>query len=234
MRRERLYYIISFIVVALVFIAVALYQRFSWNDMPNTHIEFSDYLIDVNEYTPKPPLPSLIELIAESETIISATSTDNHLMQEYSVLTEVIVNEVYKGDINLVGQSIYVYEPFIISNQYAVSDGGYMLMLPQSEYILFLNFFEQPSGYRYSDADKNTYLLSKIQWSKFHNTTEHNTMPYKPNPDDYSCYEEIKNYVFLSYSQEEIDAYTDLHEQVLYWITGLENNYNLEQPIVSQ
>lgn len=190
--------------------------------MPNTHIEFCDYFIDVNEYTPKPPLPSLNELIAESETIISATSTDNHLMQEYSVLTEVIVNEVYKGDINLVGRSVYVYEPFIISNHYALSDGGYMLMLPQSEYTLFLIFFEQPSGYQYGDAAQNTYLLSKIQWSKFNKTAEHNTVPYKPISDDLSRYEEIKNYEFLSYSQEEIDAYTNLHEQVLYWIIYLE------------
>ena len=80
------------------------------------------------------------------------------------VLSEVVVDEVYKGAALCKGDIIDIFEPFDLSSEdKIVSDDGYNLMNDGEEYILFLLPLKD-SNY---SGQKTVYCMSTIVLSKY-------------------------------------------------------------------
>ena len=201
MRKEIKIYSAVIILSMLAFIYMACIQRASWHEVIINQELLDGYqIMNSVDFTTKQAAPSLSELVGESQIIVEVEGTDNHEELEYTILSEVRVKKVYKGDDLLVDKVIFIYELFYINNNnsYVISDGGYMLMQPNTSYILFLNFYEKPEGYKYTEKDKNTYLLSKVHFGKYSTFVEQNTKLYDPDPEtnDYLLYKQVKGYDF--------------------------------------
>ena len=154
MRKEIKIYSAVIILSMLAFIYMACIQRASWHEVIINQELLDGYqIMNSVDFTTKQAAPSLSELVGESQIIVEVEGTDNHEELEYTILSEVRVKKVYKGDDLLVDKVIFIYELFYINNNnsYVISDGGYMLMQPNTSYILFLNFYEKPEGYKYTE-----------------------------------------------------------------------------------
>ena len=149
------------------------------------------------------------DLISEgSDIVIRCTATQNREYLSTFVVTEVKIEKTYKGDLPS-GTTVKVVEPSYVSVYKKTMDymywspGGYNLMLPGEEYILFLN--------RVLDSDY--YHLNKFGFGKYRYSGEDISVKL---PDDHQLmYSEVKGYDFLTSSQEVLDLYRKLWEEVL-------------------
>lgn len=219
MKKERHIFLAAIIITLLLLCCLSLYIRGSFQDyaVNEKHLD-SLPLMSATEFTPKDKFPEVDSLVSASSIILLVEGLDEHIQFEYSILSACKVIEVYKGseDIPIIsGEVIYVHEPFVVANGFCASDSGYMLMQNQRKYVLFLNFYEQPEGYRYSDIDMRTFLLANVPWGKVA-VKWLETSAYVPdiNVGVYRSYESLKEYMLISISESEIKSYRSLCEQV--------------------
>ncbi len=180
-----------------------------------------------NEHLILPETFDVEKLFADSDLVVSVTATDKKELKYQSLLAEATVDKVYKGDKTLVNQSVYVYERACLygmrpSLYFYWSRDGYNVMLGGESYILFLSFNDMPEGYKYSEKDKKTYLLTNVYNSKYSVNT-YADIEKLPKISDYNqkLYKDLKYYDIFAISNEQLEAYKENREIVLNKLNDL-------------
>ena len=220
MKREILIMLTTISLILIMMFCAAGIFRSQWNEIVINEAYLNPLpLMSATEFTPKDDIPTVDKLASSCGVIVLVEGMDTHIQFEYGILSACSIKEVYKGGkeylLNM-EDVIYIHEPFVVADGFCVSDSGYMLMQKESLYILFLNFYEQPEGYRYSDIDKRTFLISSIPWGKVAVQWQ-DTPTYVPEIDSgiYKNYKDLKGYLIISASQNEVSKYEKLCADVL-------------------
>ena len=169
-----------------------------------------DFFMQIKSYN---DLENTADVIAK----VSATN-ERELSLHKVTKTEVIVEEVYKGNVEK-GQTIFIYEPAIFS--YSVSKSyqsldGYQLMKEGEEYYVFLQNLKTAKGYKMSEKEKNTYLPNTASYSKFPVQQGNVSLVEQKrlNDGEYS-YDEIQNLEIITSNQKVLSKYNRLREKVI-------------------
>jgi hypothetical protein len=179
---------------------------------------FADYKQEGNSY--KMPAVSVNETLKNSDLVVKVTVTNNRKYKFDSILTMAKVDQVYKGNHELINQYIYIYEWSTIrlfnNNLVYQSKDGYNIMNAGDQYYLFLKFNKMPDKYKYSDDDLRTYLLTNIYNSKY-KVIVCEDMKVLPQEEikNKKNYGDIKAWDVLPIGQEQIEQYLSNRKIVL-------------------
>lgn len=161
---------------------------------------------------------SFDKMVENSDLIVKASPTGKQTLDNGCFLTEVYVTQCYKG--KLATNYIYVYEPVDIyeyNNELAYSTPcGYILMQSNHDYYLFLQPYQQPKGYIYSDVEANSYLLVNQSFGKYPDkiTEQKKTVQF---PVDFGS---IKGNNLLFASGQIYESYLEWFESCLNKYSG--------------
>lgn len=179
MKKKWLIFISCFILVGVV---IALVYRITLPSDVVTVEMFSNYTVSIQQessYDEQYPLGiigtnynTFSEMDENSELIVDVKVSGERISTQDSIFTKVYVNRVYKGDKELEGTEVYVYEPFSFTRSYDhIFSYSYNLMQDDRNYILFLQSLESlqkfPEGYIKSDLEEKSYLLVNSIFSKY-------------------------------------------------------------------
>ena len=154
-----------------------------------------------------------------SDLIVKVSATDDRKLFPHTVTkTRVIVEEVWKGDVES-GQELFIYEPAYFGNipsKVYETIGGYQMMEEGEEYYLFLRRPEVSDGYRMSEKEKITYLPSTASYSKFP-VREGETRVLDDQRLDTKgyTYGEVRNLEILTDRKKMLSVYKRLKSKVL-------------------
>lgn len=162
---------------------------------------------------------SLDELEKKASIIVRVKVENERKMYLQAVKTKVKVLEVYKGELQI-NSDIFVYEPsnlLCISYSAYTCCGGYQLMQQDTEYVMFLRNLDKPEGYSYRGDEEISYLPISCLYGKY-SVKETGKTPTVISEDDICnqkyTYSEISQYPVLCTTEEELNSYKTLLEQV--------------------
>lgn len=223
-KRTNIYFTILFCIVILCScIGVVIRNSYvgytSFEEMENKEnlqeyyvqlTEEDDYFDSIENYND-------LERSADVIARVSATS-DRKMFPHTSTLTEVMVVEVYKGEIQS-EESIFIYEPAVFS--YSVSksyrsSGGYQMMKEGEEYIVFLQKLKTAKGYKMSEKEKSTFLPTTTLFSKFPMKQGRLEVvkEKKINNGEYS-YGDVENLEIITSENRNLEKYVKMKEEVI-------------------
>lgn len=110
------------------------------------------------------------DLEKSSELIAKVKVTDDRNLYSNTINTRVILEEIYKSEINLAkDDNLYIYEPADFEEEFGIYDsiGGYQLMESGKEYYVFLNPLKTAQGYKKSEKEKITFVPSTTKFSVY-------------------------------------------------------------------
>ena len=157
-----------------------------------------------------------------ADLVVKVKATDDRSFSFRSILTKVIITEVYKGDRSVKSDEIYVYEWAEISllRSYSPHGPSYNIMNTGDEYYLFLSRRPMPDGYIYTKKDQSEYLLANVYMGKF-NVETSKEMQVLPDPeslidwDQVPDYQEVKSWDILPITHDQIEDYLSNREDAL-------------------
>ena len=163
---------------------------------------------------------SVDDLVNSSDTIIVAIPTGKRELRRDYIVTEVKIVKVLKTTYDLKQNSIiYVHEPVYINcvknNEYLLLDGINNIMQTDNNYLLFLEFYQKPEGYKYNENEMRTFLFSKQFISVY--SLDNSVKPLFID-DDYEnsfLYKEIRDYDLVM-EEKYYDTYMKLRCDVLH------------------
>lgn len=135
------FYIFPLSLVILCFI-IALCIRFSYNDEVNAIYDYNYRADDDIEFTFKENnINNLDDIIKISDIIIECEFTGERKITDIAFYSCVKVSKVFKGDKNLVGNNLNIFEETYIfpKNKHITSTGCRIPLYAGNRYILFLN-----------------------------------------------------------------------------------------------
>lgn len=167
---------------------------------------------------------SQADVLTNSDLIVRVSASGNRKFKHDSILSEVSVEEVYKGNKDLLGKSIYVYEWATVhmrdNRLIYISKDGYNMMNDSEQYYLFLKFNQMPEQYNYSEEDKLTYLLTNIYKSKYNVNTNRDMGILPENQmENTRNYGYVKLWDIIPTSEEQIERYLSNRENALKLLT---------------
>lgn len=212
------------ILLSLLSIATAITVRASlvddinFNEIKN---EVDDYI--VNYYKDKVygmqyfnyDIDNFKKLKKESKFILKVKLSGNRKNLYGTVLSEIEVLKVYKGDSISKGDKVYIYEPSYIYGETYHSIEGYNLMLTNNEYIIYVNELKTPDGYRKTRIQEKSYMFTSLQFAKFSTNTNNINEVYNLLDFDNGDikYRDIKHDEFIVTDKKELDIYNNIKKQ---------------------
>ncbi|MEG0856445.1 MAG: hypothetical protein RSG52_08195 [Terrisporobacter sp.] len=172
--------------------------------------ELVEYEEDISKsFTKNEDISNIKELEDISPVIVKVKvdSKSPREMYEWTTLTKVIVEEVYKGELDK--ESIYIFEPFdaYSTNPMIYSLDGYNIMNEDSGYILFLRDMKD-SNYTPNDT---IYMPTTTQLSKF---SVNGDKVIKASNYELK-YSNVKKQDIISSNEKIINKYNNMKENVV-------------------
>jgi len=169
--KERRIFFIAFCAIILIGVMIALSFRMSIPSFEITNetledLPFCGYNLD--EFTNSVP-PSVQQLSEDSVLIVQVKPTGNRELckgeNDAETLTEVVIESVMKSTNNIKqGDTIYVHEPVYIGYTRIHVDVRLRsinnIMQEEKSYLLCLQYFSRPEGYKYSEKDLHTFFYT--------------------------------------------------------------------------
>lgn len=159
------------------------------------------------------------DLSNSSDYILKVKTTNDRKNLNKTLLTKCEVIKTYKSkNSNKVKKYIYIYEPSTVFIHYDLflSAGGYVYMKPSNEYYVFLKDLKLPKGYRSSSLEKDSFMYTNPEFSKFNASNDDITAVY--NKKDFDTgkikYFDIKDYDKIFTSLDEKQVYTDFKQHI--------------------
>lgn len=158
-----------------------------------------------------------VKIKDSSDLILKVKATSDKKVLNQTLLTKVQVKKIYKGldyikDISLV----YIYEPCLIEYTGIATMQGYNFMNNNSEYILFLKKLKVPKGYKMSEKEKISFMITNPKWSKFNmdsiKSEDATILNYENNKIPYSS---VKKYNQFFLQQKDIDNYKKIKKDII-------------------
>jgi hypothetical protein len=159
-----------------------------------------------------------------ADLIVKAKATDDRSFAYESILTKVEVLEVYKGSLSL--NEIYVYECAQVDLMMMLypNYGCYNIMNTGDEYYLFLNCRIMPDGYKYTEKDRATVLLTNVHLGKYNVKVSKNINLFEEPENIISwedfvaaspSYQQVADWDILPVELEQIDFYMNNRKEAL-------------------
>ena len=180
------------------------YDNLTYMNDPNA---FDGHTI-INSFSPpyESSYPENVNL-ESSSVIITVKATGKRLTPALSLVTEVTVVKHIKGGLQA-GQSVYVVEPVQYMDEMQFSVDGYLPMLDDTEYLLFLN--ELPSDPAMPEFLKKIYIPNWTVYGKYKLNGTFEEKIYEPgqktDPDSWEA---------VMFSEEALLKYKELKSSFL-------------------
>lgn len=175
----------------------------------NTNVKYYDEVDSIEKLFDEAPIIAKVKMTGEKEYL------------NQCILSTVELINVYKNDsnLNLENKNIYIYEPVHVlqNNLTMYSTQGYIPMLKDEEYIVFLKSIKVPEGYKMSEKEKISFIYYNAKWGKY---CSKGIEPYIIDEKDVNLkYEDIKNNNVILSS----DDYNNLYSDYIDKINSLDN-----------
>ncbi|MCD3281417.1 hypothetical protein G8V05_04205, partial [Clostridium botulinum C/D] len=109
------------------------------------------------------------------------------------------------------------YEPSFIKNDMYWCSNGYNLMLNDTEYIVYLNSLKVPDGYNKTEKEKNSYMFTTLEFSKFdinNKNNVNNLYSVKDFDNGKIKYNDLKNDNVVVVNKDILEKYTNIKKEV--------------------
>ncbi|MDV3428576.1 MAG: hypothetical protein LIR50_16415 [Bacillota bacterium] len=164
--------IILFLVMLGLFIGLYTKSTFV-NDLNFNASNFKkinfQYDVDINKIFNN-NINDFDNLKCNSPYIISVKPTGERIKYNMGLRTSVKVLNVYKDDEKMIkkGDTIYIFEPLVISTNICISNSGSTPMVNNREYVGCLKNIIKPPWYKYRNIiEKRSFIPSSIFYGKF-------------------------------------------------------------------
>lgn len=190
----------------------------SKTDLMAADIEMAELVAETGEvYTPMVKIVDASDLATKSSLIVRVTPTGNREAFRREILSEVTVLEVLQNkDGELIPDRILVFEPVmvVIGGNRIRFESPLNLMQMGREYVLCLNFFTKPEGYKKTVEESRMYLLSNPHFGIFA-LQDPITEIFVEEGISELTYQEIQSFDYLFSNEREREQYLQLRASFL-------------------
>ncbi|OXM16587.1 hypothetical protein [Paenibacillus herberti] len=220
-----------FVLAVIIFlVAGALVAGYKTKASFNSNVELGDYLEhsdmilsldESQEYSSiyfDNTIQSVEDLSAKSELIIKAKPSNDRKNFTQAVRSMIEVLEVYKGNKQIEGTNLYLFEPSHFYGKNYFSLGGYQLMQKDKEYILFLKSLKKPTNYSYSEDEAKSYMPVSSYYGKFpiqHNNDSASYLLTRDELDNGIPYSKIQSWDVLTSKEEVLLRFIEIKQAVI-------------------
>lgn len=152
------------------------------------------------------------ELNENSPYTISVEVSGERIKYSLGIRTTVKVLNIFKDDSSTIkkGDTIFIFEPCAIQANHCYSTNGYIPMVENKQYVVFLKDIIKPSWYKYkNEEEKKCFIPSSIFYGKYTFNDKTKSIKIKSGNNDISCMQ------LLDYDLALLDGYTIMkHEQL--------------------
>jgi hypothetical protein len=162
-------------------------------------------------------IDNISELEKKSDVIVRVKADVDRLNYMRAILTGTDVLDVYKGNDVKKGEHIYIFEPSNFFGSTYFVTGGYNIMNPGQEYILFLKHLKIPEGYRYKGKEAVSFITISTYYGKYPATKVGTVSQINESIADKKTitYNEVKYYDLITANKDIIAKYYILKDEVL-------------------
>lgn len=218
------WFVLGWVCLIIIAILGGIFTRLSYQDYSADATEkiggFTVLLSGMNlEYV----WNSVPELIKDAEYVLKIKKTGASQYQYHTILSQVQVISVYKGDEGFAGKSIYLYEPSFIDfkNESYFAVAGYNIMLTGEEYIVFLNQRKFPEGYKPNAIEQNSFLFASFSFAEncalgkylLNNSFQSEVLDLSNRRS--IKYDDIKDLEVVATEKDQLEYYNNFKKQVL-------------------
>ncbi|AEB76817.1 hypothetical protein [Clostridium botulinum] len=224
MKKERVFsYIILILIVICVIVGFIVRRSFvddtNFNDYKGKMDNYSIQYLGTRSYKQyfNCNIKNYNELEKDSTFILKVKLSGSREKLSSTTLSQVTVLDIYKGDSIKKGQKIYIYEPSFIENDMYWCSNGYNLMLNDTEYIVYLNSLKVPDGYNKTEKEKNSYMFTTLEFSKFdinNKNNVNNLYSVKDFDNGKIKYNDLKNDNVVVVNKDILEKYTNIKKEV--------------------
>lgn len=172
--------------------------------------------------------PDADKIVNDADTILRVRATGNRTLTKYNIFTEAVIEDIIRPYKDFkVGDSIYVYEDISVT----MPGNGYYdrlnfktisnMMQKNEEYIVFLKFFKRPDGYKYSEKEQRTFLLTDKNFAIISPDKEPSYAIVGNSINNTVTYEEVKNVTCIVSKESLFKLYRDTRLLLLEKINSL-------------
>lgn len=223
--RKGTFYYSAMGIVLLLCIVVGIFTRFSYRAplaIGNHFSQTADYFVSVdqeeefaNHYFDN-HIKSYEELEKKADLIVRVRPTSDRTLYNQAILSQVEVLQVYKKQNVRTADFLYIFEPNFFHGDQYYSLYGYQMMLPDTEYILFLTKIKAPPGYRGSEKEAITFLPVSTLYGKFPVNQEKKAKALSPLAleSGQTTFRDVQEYEILSADPKSLDTYFAIQQEV--------------------
>lgn len=212
-------FIITFVLIVLSLIMTGVKTKKSFQYVEHENVDLINYKI-FNNYSNQvyyDKLDNIEDIFNKTPIILKVKMTNEREVLNQTVLSTVIIEKVYKSEIDIsINDSIYLYEPITIQENTGsiYTTGGYIPMVENKEYIVFLKSLKIPDGYSMSDKEKVSFMYYNPTYGK---VSIENLEPYilKEN-DNIELRDILINDIMIN--ENEINNYLQYKDIILKYI----------------
>jgi|GEM_PF-3416978 len=232
-RRTTIFISVSLIVICIVFgiITRLSYGTVSLIESENTLdikgpiyrdplLTYGDGLYGLKEYgIINDTADNLYEILKRKSTlIVIAKKSGLSEIQQQCILTKLEIKKVYKGNEELVGKSIWVYEPVVFigygkPNAYWDIEKGYTNIDRNKEYLLMLENIEFSKSKFLNEEQKNSYKITSM--SAFGKYTTNSVFQESLPGDTEYTYKDIQNFEIICGTNDDLKIYNYIKKKIL-------------------
>jgi hypothetical protein len=160
---------------------------------------------------------TLNSIMNDADCIIKAEFTGERKYLAETCLAAVKVEQCYKGDGDLEGKIVYIFEPsyFNFENKLYFPYNGYNLMKTGEEYVLFLKRWQYSKYMQFNPYYKDKAIFVLPHNSAIDKYSTAGASFDKIIGDEQFLYGDVAEYEFFAYSKDDLDKYNTIKEDVL-------------------
>lgn len=157
------------------------------------------------------------DLYEKADLVVKGKVSGNRELFLQATKTKTELLHVYKGTGVEKGECIYIYEPTTIlyGLSYYECMGGYMLMLDEEEYIMFLQHLKVPDSYKYKKDEEHTYVPISTTFSKYSLSQEDHVAVVDDFGEEQVLFRDTMKYEIIAATEEKKEKYIQLKQEVL-------------------
>lgn len=229
------------LVLAAVFfvigIAFAVVYRCLLKETPILSDELlADYYVGYREKEVK--FADAAELLNDSDAVFIVEATGERRRTKDEILSCFTVRQALKPYENIrAGEEIWIYEPttvffldtslnneelyersvphHVIINKHISLDSVHIPMRSGRQYLVCLKLFRKPEGYRYSEREKRTFLLTDPNSSQFR--TDQEIQNYVPQGETKITFQNLAQYDCMM-NEQDFSKYVFLYEEMMKFL----------------
>lgn len=158
---------------------------------------------------------SVENLLDISDLVAKVIRTGESRHQAMTILSDVKIIDVIKGDVQLQGKTIHVYEPsyFLFKPSLYYVTMGYNLMQEGDVYILFLQKKEASNQSGIDELEQNSYVITTNSALGKFKVDNHNQNTILDENTSYT-YGQVRHLEVLVSNKKELEFYLDVKNQV--------------------